>query len=449
MADLLAQLSDFDAAKRQQALVALKATLATRPAEKPWVNMHLHTFFSFNGEGWSPSRLAWESVQQGLHAAGICDFDVLAGLAEWLAASDLLELRGAAGFESRVYFKEFAEHELNSPGEPGVLYFMGFGFVNPPTPGTAAAKVLESMLTMSHQRNRELIARVNGRLGDLAVDYEKDVLPLTPAGNATERHIVRSYFDKAIRQAGGDLDKAAACWAAKLGAKSEEMATKIRNTNGFADMLRSKMMKKGGLGYVQPGPDTFPALDAVIPMILDCDAIPMLAWLDGTSSGEADPKKLLECAVAKGVESVNIIPDRNWNYKDAAEKELKVRKLNEFVAASLALDLPINVGTELNKPGQRFVDDFEAAPMKPHQPAFVEGARVMVGQTRLLRYAKFGYCGKAAHAQFPGRRVRNAFFAGVGALPAPAEATRGKLAALAPDKAYAYLADSARAGRWC
>lgn len=448
MADLVAQLSAFDRTQRQAALDALLQAQPGRAAEKAWVNMHLHTFFSYNGEGWSPSRLAWEARQQGLAAAGICDFDVLAGLGEWQAATDQLAVRGAAGFESRVFFKEFAEHELNSPGEPGVLYFMGFGFVSPPAPKSAAAGVLEGMLAQSHSRNRELLARVNARLGDLALNYETDVLPLTPAGNATERHIVRAYYDKALAQAGGDLDKAAVWWAGKLNAKPEEIAAKIRNTNGFVDLLRSKMMKKGGLGYVQPTADTFPLLDTVIPMILACDAIPMLAWLDGTSSGEAAPQKLLECAVAKGIESVNIIPDRNWNFKDPAESANKARLLNEFVAACVALDLPINVGTELNKPGQRFVDDFEAAPMKPHQPLFLAGAQVMVGQTRLLRYAKFGYCGAAAKAEFPGRRERNAFFAAVGALPAPDAAGRAKLAALSPDQAFACLSDSARAARW-
>ena len=227
MAEHLAELSSFEPAVRRNALRGLAASAAPRPAEKPWVNMHLHTFFSFNGEGWSPSRLAWESRQAGLYAAGIVDFDVLAGNDEWFEATDLLGVRAAAGFETRVFLSEFAEHEISSPGEPGVSYYMGFGFVKPPAPGSDAAARFVQFLRQSHQRNREVIARLNVRLGDARLDYEADVLPLTPAGNATERHIVRAYHEKALKLAGGDRAKAAAFWAGVFGMNATDLAAKI------------------------------------------------------------------------------------------------------------------------------------------------------------------------------------------------------------------------------
>lgn len=446
--ELLAQLSSFVAADRRAALAQLAESAGAPPAEKPWVNMHLHTFFSFNGEGWSPSRLAWESRQAGLHAAGIVDFDVLAGNAEWFAATDLLGVRAAAGFETRVYLAEMAEHEITSPGEPGVTYYMGFGFVQPPAAGSAAAARFQEFLEQSHRRNRDVLARINLKLGSGAIDYDHDVLPLTPAGNATERHMVRAYYDKAMANAGGDAARAARFWADVFGAKPEDVAGRIANTNGFLDWLRSKLMKRGGPGYVQPSRDTFPAIEPVIRLILDCGAIPMHTWLDGASSGEKDPARLLECVVAKGSEAVNIVPDRNWNFKDPQERAAKVASLYAFVQAARALDLPINVGTELNKAGQRFVDDFAAPELQPVAADFLFGAQVMVGHTRLLRFAEFAYTGAAAKAEFPARRDRNRFFARVGALPAPDTATRERLAAAGPATALSRLRDAAYIGRW-
>ena len=448
MADFLQDMNSFDPARRQAALTQALATPAPRPAERPWVNMHLHSFFSFNGEGYSPTRLAWEARQAGLHAAGIVDFDVLAGLDEWFAAADQVGIRAAAGFESRVYLREFAEHEINSPGEPGVTYYMGFGHVKPPVAGSDAAVRFSRFLSQAHQRNRDVIARINAKLGAGAVDYDREVLPLTPAGNATERHIVRAYHEKALANAGGDPAKAATFWAEVFGAKTEELAGKIGNTNAFMDLLRSKMMKKGGLGYVQPGPATFPPIEDVVQLIRDCGAIPMHAWLDGTFPGEKDPVRLLECVVAKGSEAVNIIPDRNWNFKDAQEKATKVAHLYAFIKAANALDLPINVGTELNKAGQRFVDDFAAPELQPVVADFITGAQVMVGQTLLQRFAGFSYTGAAARAEFPGRKERNRFFAAVGALPPPAVPEVRKLEAAGPAKAFAVLCDAAKAGRW-
>jgi hypothetical protein len=448
MRSWLAQLSSLDSAHRRSALAHLLLEQPQAPTEKPVVNMHLHTFFSFNGEGWSPSRIAWEAREGGLYAAAICDFDVLDGVNEFLAAAQMIGLRAAAGFESRVFFPEYAGAEINSPGEPGVFYFMGMGFCRPPEPGGRSAAVLADMLARSHQRNRDLIGRINRHLPELGLEYDRDVMPLTPAGNPTERHLVRSYYDRALAFAGGDHAQTARYWASKIGGEAAALHQLLPNTNGFVDLLRSKMMKKGGLGYVQPSAQAFPKLDEVIAMILDCQAIPMSAWLDGTSAGESEPEKQLECLVAKGVAAVNIIPDRNWNLKGGEEKTRKVAELNRYVRVAEAMGLPINVGTELNKPGQRFVDDFEAEAMLPLWPCFRRGAQVMVGHTRLLRYARFSYVGKEAAAEFPERTQRSAFFAAVGALPPAGPDLQRKLNGLGPGQAFACLRDSARKGTW-
>ena len=38
----------------------------------------------------------------------------------------------------------------------------------------------------ARQRNLDIIQRVNAYLDPVCIDYERDVLPLTPAGTATE-----------------------------------------------------------------------------------------------------------------------------------------------------------------------------------------------------------------------------------------------------------------------
>jgi hypothetical protein len=151
--------------------------------------------------------------------------------------------------------------------------------------------------------------------------------------------------------------------------------------------------------------------------------------------------------VAKGVAAVGIIPDRNWNVKDPAERARKVQALHEFVKAAEARDLPVNVGTELNAPGQRFVDDFSAAELRPLIPGFLRGAEVFVGQTRLLRHAGYSYVGQGA-SDFPARKARNDFFATVGTLPAPDAAVRSRLERSSPAQNLDCLRASAKAGRW-
>lgn len=448
MTFLVEQLDSFDPAVRRDAVVRLADGSHGAPAERPAVNMHMHTFFSYNGDGRSPARLAWEARQSGLHAAAICDFDVLYGLDEFLDAGDRLGVRTAVGFESRTYFTEYAEQEINSPGEPGVFYFMGMGFVRPPTAGSPAAAVFGNMLAQAQRRNRAMIERINSRLPEVAIDHDHDVVPLTPAGNVTERHIVRAYHDKALIAHKGEAATAAAYWARALGLETAADSLAGGGTPRFHDLLRAKLMKKGAPGYIQPGRDSFPPLDDVVRMILECDAVPTSAWLDGTSAGEARPADMLECLVAKGVAALNIIPDRNWNLPDPSERERKIAELGRVINAAVALDLPLNVGTELNKPGQRAVDDFEAAPLRPYRDLFLDGARVMVGHTRLLRWAGYAYTGRAAAADFPQRRARNRFFAAVGALPCPDAKTREALDEAGTDKAMDMIRAAARHGVW-
>ncbi len=444
----LEQLNAFMPQMRQTALTNLLERWPEKPDEKPWVNLHLHSFFSFNGEGWSPSRLAWEARQRGLYAAGVCDFDTLDGLEEMLLAGDLLGLRTMASMESRVFFSEYADQEINSPGEPGVFYFMGAGFVEQPDPTGEAGRIFAEMTEQAHQRNQQIVQKINSCLPGPNLDYKKDVLPLTPSGNPTERHIVRAYFDRALLACDSDLDETARWWAEALNEEPDKMRKQISDLNGFLDLLRARMMKRGGLGYRQPTPDTFPPLDRVIKMILACRAVPTSAWLDGGSAGESDPKTQLECLMEKGVAAVNIIPDRNWNYADARVREQKVRELHRYTAIADQLELPIMVGTEMNKAGQRFVDDFKADPMQAVAPSFLRGAQIMIGHTRLLRYADFSYVDQKALDEFPDRRRRNDFFAAVGALPPPEKQTRDNLEELEPDQAYALLHDAASAGQW-
>ena len=80
------------------------------------VNLHAHTFFSYNAYGYSPSKYAWLARKTGLAVAGIVDFDVLDALEEFLEAGRLVGLKTCVSLESRVFVPEFATRVINSPG---------------------------------------------------------------------------------------------------------------------------------------------------------------------------------------------------------------------------------------------------------------------------------------------------------------------------------------------
>jgi len=398
------QLNSFDAAERRSALQALlSATISgdiTLPPAKDEVNLHFHTFFSFNSKNWSPSRVAWESVKYGLKYAGIVDFDVLDGMIEFLSAGELLGLRAIAGMESRVFISELSDKVMSSPNEPGVAYFMASGCYQFPEAGSESAVILQQMRETAQQRNIILVEKVNDYLDTVQLDYEADAVPLTPAGNVTERHLLLAYDLKARKVFQNDMEKLAAFWAEKLGISVEEAHELLKSTPKLHEKMRAKLMKYGGVGYIAPTSDSFPSIENAIKMILGMGAIPMIAWLDGTSPGESDAAAFLELLRSKGVVALNIIPDRNWNIKNPEDKALKVQKLGEIIEVCRRLHMPIAVGTEMNKSGLPFVDDFSAPELQPFVDDFIEGAECLYGHTVLAQMMDFGYLSEKSMKAF-------------------------------------------------
>ncbi|MBI3947002.1 MAG: hypothetical protein HY321_13845 [Armatimonadetes bacterium] len=435
------QLNSFDPAERREALESLAALSLPAPPEGRNVNLHYHSFFSYNAEGWSPSRIAREAHRAGLYAAGLCDFDVLDGLEEFLLAGERLGLRVTANLETRVFVHDYADQEITSPGEPGVTYFMGAGFAREPASGSPQAAGLAAFRDAARARNLDLVARINAHLPEVALDYERDVLPLTPRGVATERHIIRAYLDRS-QAAFPSLDGADAFWSRVLGKGAGEVRA-TWGTPALEEAARSRLVKRGGLGYAQPSAETFPPVEDFTRWVASCRAVPMITWLDGTSAGEKDGRALLECLCAKGAQALNIIPERNWNFTDPDVRALKVSRLRDIVAIADDIGLPISIGTEMNRAGLPFVDDLDGPVLREFRESFLRGARILVGHSLILRYAGVSYADYDA-----GTREKNAFFEPVGALPPLTRPVAETLAEMGEARALAAIRDAVGRGWW-
>jgi hypothetical protein len=384
-ATLEAQLNDFDPAVREEALDNLLDLAAEGEIELPEFtkafNLHCHSFFSFNGYGYSPTALAWLARCQGLSALSIVDFDVVEGVDEFLQACKQLGIRAGAGMETRIYIPEFGDRVINSPGEPGICYHMATGLT---TSQVAPDAIVHELKRISAERTRGLVERVNAYLAPVVLDFDRDVLPLTPSGNATERHVCTAYDEKA-REVFPETSDRAAFWADKLGIPTEKIAAVIDVAPTLQGLIRANTMKSGGVGYVQPDGKEFPKMEAVNQFAIEAGGFPMHTWLDGT-----------------------------WNIKDPATRELKVKKLHEVVAIANRLDLPVMVGTELNAHGQPFVDNFDVREMAPLFETFQKGAFILHAHTVLQSAAGLGYLSDWAKRNFETVAAKNDFYAEVG-----------------------------------
>lgn len=388
------------------------------------VNLHCHTFFSYNSYGYSPSKFAWLARKSGLAVAGVVDFDVLDALEEFLAAAKMLGLKACGGLESRVYVPEFADRVMNSPGEPGISYHMGVGFPKAAFEANTQ-QFLVGLREMAQQRNRELTERVNKYLKPVELDYEQDVLFLTPSGNATERHICLAYTRKA-RQIFSDDSALAGFWSEKLGVAAESL--EVPESRELLNTIRAKTMKRGGIGYVVPDKGSFPSMADTNRFALACGAIPTVTWLDGTSDGEKAIEELLEVAMSTGAAALNIIPDRNYT---PGVKNEKLENLYKVVELAEKLNLPLVVGTEMNSPGQKFVDSFGTEELAPLIPIFLKGAHIVYAHSVLGQQCGLGYTSEWARKNFGTVAEKNDFFQSLGQSLQPQ--TEELLAGLNPE----------------
>jgi len=426
LADLETQLNDFSLKKRTSALHQLIQFAQQNPAflleQNDSVNMHCHSFFSFNAYGYSPSALVWLAMRLGLRAVGIVDFDNLDGVGEFLSACDLASIRGSAAMETRIFIPEIADLVTNSPGEPGVSYSTGVGFTSQFV-NKKGGVILDRMKKRAEIRNRSMIEKLNGFLDPVGIDYDEDVLPLTPSGNATERHMLAAYID-AVKRTSQDPVK---FWAEKLVLQITAVQNLIKDEAAFSSTVRRKLMKLGGVAYVQPGPESFPTPDEFYAMVISNDALPTYNYLNGTTGGEKRLREILELLVSKGAAAFNLIPnlavpDIPADSSPSSSRKNRIRLLLRAVDIAAEFDLPLHIGTEMNSYGQRKVDDLASPELAPLRQRFIDGAHFIYGHAKLQRTLGIGYQSDWAASFLPTRAKKNRFYTQAGYLIPPGKA---------------------------
>ena len=192
------QLDDFDRGRRSEALTQLwraaeRGEIAL-PEPGADVNLHAHTFFSYNAYGYSPSKFAWLARKAGLAAAGIVDFDVLDGVEEFLEAGRLIGLktcvqpgiaRVRAGIRDAGHqFARRAGRRLSHGRRVSARRVASVPRGDARRRGASARAICSTASTPISIRSSSITT--------------SDVVPLTPNGNATERHLCEAYERKAV-----------------------------------------------------------------------------------------------------------------------------------------------------------------------------------------------------------------------------------------------------------
>ena len=332
----------LNAATAEERLVNLK-TLLDAEQEKPAVlpqfsNNHIHTTFSFSP--YSPTAAVWAARRSGLSTAGIMDHDSIGGASEFRRAAAMAGVGSTCGIEMRISWKDtpFADRRINNPDQTGVAYMTFHSIRERFFPRTA--EFLKPYREKRNERNIRILANIREKTG-IALDFEKDVLPLSEyknGGSVTERHLLFALAKKVLPE----------------GPEEEQYRLLGQYKAGLIHDV-----------YVEPTDELMSLADAIA-FAAEVDAILCYPYLgDVTNSPTGDKKaakfedgfldELIAYLPSVGIPAVTYMPSRNTD-----------AQLDRLMALCEKYGLRQISGEDINSPSQSFICRQLAEPKYAH-----------------------------------------------------------------------------------
>ena len=341
----------LNADSAEERLQNLKTLLAQEKEAPPvlpqYSNNHIHTTFSFSP--YSPTAAVWAARRAGLSTAGIMDHDSIGGASEFRKAAALAGVGSTCGIEMRISWKDtpFSSRRINNPDQTGVAY-MTFHSIRERY-FARTAEFLTPFREKRNERNIRMLANLREKTG-IALDFEKDVLPLSEyrnGGSVTERHLLFALAKKVLPEG------------------PEEAQYKLLG------------QYKAGLihdVYIEPTDELMPLSDAIA-FAREVDAILCYPYLgDVTNSPTGDKKaakfeddyldELIAYLPTVGIPAVTYMPSRNTP-----------AQLERLMALCEKHGLQQISGEDINSPSQSFICRQLAEPKYAH---LVEAAWALV-----------------------------------------------------------------------
>lgn len=323
----IAILNKLNAPTREERLANLQEILKTTtfpPMVPEYINNHIHTTYSFSP--YSPTAAVYAARMEGLCTAGIIDHDSISGAEEFIEAAKLVDMPVTIGMECRVSMDgtRLEGRRTNNPDQVGVSY-MTIQSV-PHDKINTLTEFFKPYQQARHQRNRQMIEKINALLPGIGLDYDRDVLPLSMAsenGGVTERHLMYALAIRLVEQVGkGEamVDKLRAM-GINLSAKQE--AQMLDTAYPFYEYDLLGILKSAFVPQIFiDATDECPQLKDMVKLCFDIDAYLCYAYLGDVGDSVTGDKKaqkfeddylddVFECLKEEGVKAVTYMPTRN------------------------------------------------------------------------------------------------------------------------------------------
>ena len=320
-------LNKLNAPTREERLANLAEVLKNTvfpPMVSQYINNHIHTTYSFSP--YSPTAAVYAARMEGLCTAGIIDHDSISGAEEFLEAAKLVGMPVTIGMECRVSMAgtRLEGRRTNNPDQVGVSY-MTIQSV-PHDMIHVLTDFFRPYRAARHVRNRKMVDRINAMLPKLALDYDRDVLPLSEAkeeGGVTERHLMYALAKKLTAQVGKGASMVKKLADMGLTLSSKQEAQMLDTAYPFYEYDLLGILKSAFVPKIfVDATDECPKLPDMVKLCKDVDAYLCYAYLGDVGDSVTGDKKaqkfeddyledVFECLKEEGVGAVTYMPTRN------------------------------------------------------------------------------------------------------------------------------------------
>lgn len=356
----IAVLEKLNAPTREQRLANLAQVLKDTvfpPMVPQYINNHIHTTYSFSP--YSPTASVYAARMEGLCTAGIIDHDSISGAEEFLEAARLVDIPVTIGMEARVSMAgtRLYDRRTNNPDQTGISY-MTIQSVPHDKIGVLT-EFFRPYRAARHERNRKMVAAINALLPEMALDYDRDVLPLSMAaeeGGVTERHLMYALAKKLTAQVGKGEAMVSKLSQMGVSLSSKQEAQMLDTEYPFYEYDLLGILKSAFVAKIYvDATDECPKLPDMVKLCEEIDAYLCYAYLGDVGDSVTGDKKaqkfeddyledLFECLKEEGVKAITYMPTRNT----PAQLE-RLRALCE------QYDMFQISGEDINSPRQSFI----------------------------------------------------------------------------------------------
>ncbi len=323
----IAILNKLNAPTKEERLANLKEVLKSTvfpPMVPQYINNHIHTTYSFSP--YSPTAAVYAARMEGLCTAGIIDHDSISGAEEFLEAAKLVEMPVTIGMEARVSMSgtRLEGRRTNNPDQVGVSYMTIQGV--PHDKIAVLTEFFRPYQAARHARNRKMIEKINALLPGIALDYDRDVLPLSMAkenGGVTERHLMYALAIKLVQQVGKGQTMVEKLASMGLNLSEKQTAQMLDTEYPFYEYDLLGILKSAFVPQIFiDATDECPKLPDMVKLCDEIDAFLCYAYLGDVGDSVTGDKKaqkfeddyledVFECLQEEGVKSVTYMPTRN------------------------------------------------------------------------------------------------------------------------------------------